>query len=96
MPLDNAHKIFEFFKLITMKESRKFTKSSTCLKSLHQLIQICSLLSDLTHNPNTSKAAQPVLRPAIILVYTPETSVGNKLGLGCVAVSTVLKEIQVF
>ena len=63
-------------------------------KSLAKLIQICSMLSDPTYNHNTWKAAQPVLWPKII--YDLETSVGNKLGLGYVALSTVLEEIQVF
>ena len=63
-------------------------------KSLPKLIRICSLLSDPTHNHNSWKAAQPVLWP--IIKYALETSVGNKLGLGYVALSTVLEEIKVF
>jgi hypothetical protein len=57
-------------------------------KDLSKLIRICSLLSDPTHNHNISKAAQPVLWPTII--YALEKSDGNKLGLGYVALSTVL------
>jgi hypothetical protein len=78
------------------ERKQKIYKIEHMSKSLPQFIQICSLLSDPAHNHNTSKAAQPILRPTIILVYAPETSVGNNLGLGYVALSTMLKEIQVF